>query len=1257
MAIQYNLIGAITPNSATITSKFDYPAPTPNSTELKILRIRYHSTLGMQVYVNGKLEGTDNSKTGNFAYIENLMIGSDADEVAYFKGYICELAFINDFGTPNTATNNNIIAQERWLADKWLATGTVLDDGYVVKASESGSFPMIPMPDRIQWLQMNETTIVNNGSGKCSKWDDFVGFGGVLKHGVPTTGSLPATIAVNKFKGKNALYFDGTNNYKVSGLKQTGDPDFFTFFMVFAFDDTTGDQTVIGAIDDGGTVYNNAIRIKKYSGESNLAVRINTAGFNEVQVPFSDVYSISYPPNTVLGNTRLKYSKNPSFTDANYTALLPHNSANNGVTKHKLTGLSSNTQYYVKMETDGVEQPEILKFKTFPLVGTPTNFKFVAGSCNYTGSNAETFEEIKNEEPLFWSHLGDWHYEDITTNDSQLFRNAYNTTAKQTRVRDLNRNVPLMYIFDDHDFGDNNSDKNSPSKVASINFYQENIPHYSFLNDANSNPLTDSLGQSWIVGRVLFIMTDLRSQRDNFLIDDYDPNKKMLGDVQKAWFKSTLLSAKNNDDIALICWLNPGSWTGEDLDGYSWDYGSSGEHWTAYKAERTELWQWMNTNNITNMFIVNGDTHQQAIDDGRNAIFDTTSPTLLDWKTFPENRLTPCIEASPFHKDVDRGSGPFQINDIGDSGSVAVLSEKTYTTFEIEDNGTEWIKVIVKQYALPDGLVYYTEKTLVNKFEFVRPCKGAKAPKPEVNNESGVQKLAGKIKTNLTLNKKSAAITFISPTSFQNNWKAPIIGKVNGTKTNRIVKVYRRSDEDYLVGECAVNATTGEFTFTGNKGISTLVFKIYNSTTNTLIEEVINDGVNGETYSDIEAKLYITSDIDYYQRATSIGVTSGYSFEVSTTDEDKIYKVKIINKSTNEVLAETPVKGWLPRSYTLEKDDPAYITPFASKSYLYDAGLSLISLAGVGNSEGAKRTAKGIVKSQLVNGAFPFSTNHINPIGADAYLRSGAICWVAYALGYYLEMYPNSAIKEDVKQCLIKALEYLKTLQDNTKGGLIKGGSGRYTTSGGIETFDPNYIIPWVSTEHNIDAYFAFKQAGNVLANVGYTSIATTIGNSIVARLYNSTENRMYQGINADGTPDTADALDINSWGAIAMVALGQREYAVKLLERAERYYSSVNEETGALGYKPYSSELGYPNAKDTVWFEGSFGVALAYYKIGNVEKYNQLLDGLYKFKESDGAFRYATLRDATYEITNNKAIASTAWFVLANSLANNVWK
>ncbi|KAJ1496920.1 hypothetical protein HMI54_014037, partial [Coelomomyces lativittatus] len=60
----------------------------------------------------------------------------------------------------------------------------------------------------------------------------------------------------------------------------------------------------------------------------------------------------------------------------------------------------------------------------------------------------------------------------------------------------------------DHDFSNNDSNGTTAAKVASLQAYDQFYPHYPF-----QRTLEGILGyQAFTVGRVRFIMTDLRSQ-------------------------------------------------------------------------------------------------------------------------------------------------------------------------------------------------------------------------------------------------------------------------------------------------------------------------------------------------------------------------------------------------------------------------------------------------------------------------------------------------------------------------------------------------------------------------------------------------------------------------------------------------------------------------------------------------------------------------------------------------------------------------
>src|SRR5207247_2718365 len=69
-----------------------------------------------------------------------------------------------------------------------------------------------------------------------------------------------------------------------------------------------------------------------------------------------------------------------------------------------------------------------------------------------------------------------------------------------------------------------------------------------------------AIWQSFAVGRVKFILTDLRSQRDEPKKKD-NAEKSMLGAKQKEWFKSELLAA--NGKYPLICWVSSVPWIGD----------------------------------------------------------------------------------------------------------------------------------------------------------------------------------------------------------------------------------------------------------------------------------------------------------------------------------------------------------------------------------------------------------------------------------------------------------------------------------------------------------------------------------------------------------------------------------------------------------------------------------------------------------------------------------------------------------------------
>ena len=78
--------------------------------------------------------------------------------------------------------------------------------------------------------------------------------------------------------------------------------------------------------------------------------------------------------------------------------------------------------YYYRFRIDGVinkEHDMVGKFRTASTA--PSSYKITLVTCATTGSNNSVFDRIREEEPLFYLMLGDFHYGNIRRDFHLLF--------------------------------------------------------------------------------------------------------------------------------------------------------------------------------------------------------------------------------------------------------------------------------------------------------------------------------------------------------------------------------------------------------------------------------------------------------------------------------------------------------------------------------------------------------------------------------------------------------------------------------------------------------------------------------------------------------------------------------------------------------------------------------------------------------------------------------------------------------------------
>ena len=296
------------------------------------------------------------------------------------------------------------------------------------------------------------------------------------------------------------------------------------------------------------------------------------------------------------------------------------------VARAQLRGLEPGTRYTYAFESGG----ERLREGTLRTPeGGPFSFNVAVGTCSLTGSSKPVYDAIRATEPLFFLHLGDLFYEDIAVNRPQKYRRAYSRVLRSPAQSRLYRSTPLVYVWDDHDYGPNDSDRIAPGREAAREVYESLVPHY---------PLADGpIYQAFTVGRVRFIVTDLRSARDpveNFPADE----RTMMGAEQKAWFKAQLLAAK--DRYPLIVWASTVPWIGPA--------SPTADHWGGYPAERREIADFLKENEIDDIVIMGGDAHMVAMDDGTNSDYATGGGAPI-----------PVIQAAPLDQIGSKKGGPY----------------------------------------------------------------------------------------------------------------------------------------------------------------------------------------------------------------------------------------------------------------------------------------------------------------------------------------------------------------------------------------------------------------------------------------------------------------------------------------------------------------------------------------------------------------------------------------------------------------------
>ena len=355
------------------------------------------------------------------------------------------------------------------------------------------------------------------------------------------------------------------------------------------------------------------------------------------------------------------------FADPYYSGYQAVDAASRATT-FSIGALEPDSSYRYAVEVGGrLDTTRVGTFRTPP--DGPFSFEIAVGGCATTGSDRPVFEVIRRQEPLFFIHVGDMHYANLDERDPEVYRDAWREVLASSIQSALYRSVPIAYMWDDHDYGPNNSDRLSPGRDAAREAYQQIIPHYPLVAGSGNVPIH----QAFRVGRVRFILTDLRSsRRPSSRYSRRAPS--MMGERQKDWFKEELLRGKAEGD--LIVWVSSVPWIYRD--------NPLSDTWGGYADEREEIANFLVEHEIDDVLILAGDAHMVAYDDGSNS----------DYATNGEAPLV-VVQSAPLDQAGSRKGGPYS-EGAYPGRTVFPPHDGQFTMMSVQDDGgdevcVEWV--------------------------------------------------------------------------------------------------------------------------------------------------------------------------------------------------------------------------------------------------------------------------------------------------------------------------------------------------------------------------------------------------------------------------------------------------------------------------------------------------------------------------------------------------------------------------------------
>jgi alkaline phosphatase D len=327
------------------------------------------------------------------------------------------------------------------------------------------------------------------------------------------------------------------------------------------------------------------------------------------------------------GDVRAQVAKDESFKDLVVEGKQRSSADHDFAIKLGVDGLDPATRYYYRFLPPSGPASPVGTFETAPSPDAAADVVFAYdGDADAAYKPFNLLAKVRDDDPAFFVFLGDTVYADYTNTGLPAattlddYRQRYKVNWEDENLRNLLASTSTYAIWDDHEVKNDfaGQDVDQAQMAAGRQAFLEYLPIREDQTDPNRLYRTFSWGKDV----ELFILDERQYRSAEAICTDKkgntisipsiegdaackaglaDPSRTFLGQAQKEWFKQALLASTakfkfiiNEVPIAELTLLPYDRWEG-------------------YAAERREILDFLETNNIKNVIFLTTDLHASVV--------------------------------------------------------------------------------------------------------------------------------------------------------------------------------------------------------------------------------------------------------------------------------------------------------------------------------------------------------------------------------------------------------------------------------------------------------------------------------------------------------------------------------------------------------------------------------------------------------------------------------------------------------------------